>query len=173
MVVNAPAVATMALRLLTGGGELVLAATHAPLLFVAPGLTKPKGRCERTVSFADIYPTLKDLCGLPAPTQKLEGVTLRPLLTDPKAAWDRPALTTHGRGNHTVRSERWRYIRYADGSEELYDHDADEAEWTNLAAKPEHAEVKKTLAAWLPPSNAPNAPFDGAKRRPNKTRKKK
>jgi arylsulfatase A-like enzyme len=135
-------------------------ATHAPLMFVVPGLTKPKGRCERTVSFADIYPTLADVCGLPKPPQELEGVSLRPILADPKAPWDRPALTTHGRGNHSVRSERWRYIRYSDGTEELYDHDRDDLEWTNLADKAEHAEVKKKLAAWLPKKNAPDAPRD-------------
>ncbi len=60
-----------------------------------------------------------------------------PLLRDPDAAWDRPAVTTHGRNNHAVRSERWRYIRYADGSEELYDHDADPLEWANLAGSDE------------------------------------
>ena len=139
-------------------------ATHAPLLFVVPGVTKPKGVCPRTVSFADIYPTLKELCGLPQPKQTLEGVSLRPLLEDPKAKWDRPALTTHGRGNHTIRSEKWRYIRYSDGSEELYDHEKDPMEWTNLAKRPELAGVKKQLAQWLPKTNAENAPFEQGRR---------
>ncbi|MEW6355380.1 MAG: sulfatase [Planctomycetota bacterium] len=132
-------------------------ATHAPLLMVAPGVTKPDGRCPRTVSFMDIYPTLCDLCSLAKPDH-LEGVGLMPLLKDPQAQWDRPALTTHGKDNHTVRSEKWRYIRYSDGSEELYDEVKDPMEWTNLAAKPEHADVKKALAAWLPKTNAENAP---------------
>jgi len=140
-------------------------ATHAPLLFVVPNVTQPKSRCDRTVSFADIYPTFAELCGLPKPPQTLEGVSLVPLLEDPAKPWDRPALTTHGRMSHTVRSERWRYIRYSDGSEELYDHEKDEMEWTNLAGKPELAEVKKKLAAWLPKTNAPNAPRDGGRRK--------
>ena len=144
-------------------------ATHAPLMFVVPGLTPTGSVCGRTVSFADIYPTLKDICGLPAPTQKLEGVTLRPLLQNPKAVWERPALTTHGRNNHSVRSEKWRYIRYRDGSEELYDEERDPLEWTNLAAKPEYAKVKEELAAWLPKTNAPDAP---ARKRPRKKKGK-
>lgn len=61
-------------------------------------------------------------------------------------------------GNHSLRTKRWRYIRYQDGTEELYDHDADEMEWTNLASKGEHAELKKKLARWLPKVNAPDAP---------------
>jgi arylsulfatase A-like enzyme len=109
------------------------------------------------VSFLDIYPTLIDLCALPA-NQALEGVSLMPLLRDPTAAWDRPALTTHGRNNHSVRSEHWRYIRYHDGTEELYDERVDPMEWTNLAGLREHATVKEALREWLPAVNAPDAP---------------
>jgi len=148
-------------------------ATHAPLLFVAPGVAKTGARCRRTVSFIDIYPTLVQLCGLP-PKKGLAGVSLLPLLRDPNKAWDRPALTTHGRSNHSVRSERWRYIRYRDGTEELYDHENDELEWTNLAGKPESKQVKERLAAWLPKHNAPDAPFDkGRRRRKKKSRDEK
>jgi arylsulfatase A-like enzyme len=129
-------------------------ATRAPLLVFAPGVTKPGGRSPRTVSFVDIYPTLADLAGLPI-ADDLDGVSLRPLLEDPDAAWDRPALMTQGLGNHAVRSERWRYIRYADGSEELYDHEADPLEWRNLAADPKLDSVKRELARWLPKTNAP------------------
>ncbi|HEY6169061.1 MAG TPA: iduronate-2-sulfatase, partial [Verrucomicrobiae bacterium] len=76
--------------------------------------------------------------------------SIKPLLADPKSTWDRPAISTFKPGNHAVRTERWRYIRYADGSEELYDHDADPHEWTNLAAKPEQTALKTDLAKWLP-----------------------
>jgi arylsulfatase A-like enzyme len=141
-------------------------ATHAPLMFAGPGIaTEP---CRRTVSFVDIYPTLCELCGLPL-RKELEGVSLKPLLEKPDAEWKLPALTTHGRLNHTVRSERWRYIRYADGSEELYDHTTDELEWSNLAQNPKLAGVKQELAASLPKTNAPNAPVD-RKRRKKKTK---
>ena len=129
-------------------------ATHNPMIFVVPGLTKPQGRCTRPVNLIDIYPTLVDVCGL-SPKAELEGVSLTPLLENPQANWDRPSLTTHGRGNHSVRSERWRYIRYSDGTEELYDHDADELEWTNLASESKYAKVKKDLAKWLPKTDVP------------------
>jgi len=133
------------------------AATRAPLMIVAPGVTQPNGRSPRVVSFIDVYPTLADLCGLPI-ADDLEGHSLRPLLANPQSQWDRPAITTHGRNNHAVRSERYRYIRYADGSEELYDHAADPLEWHNLAGDAEHADAKAALARWLPETNVPAAP---------------
>jgi arylsulfatase A-like enzyme len=132
-------------------------ATHAPLMIIAPGITRQGGRCLRPVSFVDIYPTLIDVCGL-SPKKELEGKSLLPLLKNPKASWQRPALTTYGRNNHSLRGERWRYIRYSDGTEELYDHDKDELEWDNLANEPEYADIKKELARWLPKTNAPDVP---------------
>jgi arylsulfatase A-like enzyme len=127
-------------------------ATRAPLVWVAPGVTKPGGVCDRTVDLMSLYPTLADLCGLPIP-QHVEGRSLRSLLADPAAPWEQPALTTHGYGNHAVRTERWRYIRYRDGGEELYDETKDPFEWTNLAGKPEFARVKTELARHLPKVN--------------------
>lgn len=132
-------------------------ADRVPFMIVAPGMNK--GTCERTVSLLDIYPTLADLCGLPV-GDHLEGKSLRPLLADPAGSWDRPVVTTHGRNNHAIRSERWRYIRYADGSEELYDHQTDPLEWKNLAEKGDLAEVKRQLATWLPMKNALDAKRD-------------
>ena len=90
---------------------------------------------------------------MPLPPE-LDGRSLAPLVDDAERAWDAAVLTTHGRGNHTIRDERWRYIRYADGGEELYDHDNDPNEWTNLAGKPEFNAVKSTLAKSLPQSDA-------------------
>ena len=121
-------------------------ATRAPFIWVAPGVTKAGGVCERTVDFLSIYPTLCELCGITIP-KHVEGVSIKKLLADPKAAWDRPALTTHGQGNHAVRTEKWRYIRYADGGEELYDEGKDPFEWTNLAGK--HPEKVKELRTRL------------------------
>jgi iduronate 2-sulfatase len=131
-------------------------ATRAPLFFSGPGVAKANATCGRTVDFMSIYPTLCDLAGLPIP-KHIEGVSSAPLLKDPSAAWDRPALTTHGKENHAIRSERWRYIRYADGSEELYDHEKDPLEWKNLSADTNYASVKADLAKWLPKVNAPEA----------------
>jgi arylsulfatase A-like enzyme len=131
-------------------------ATRAPLLFVVPGQTKAGTTCRRTVDFMSLYPTMCELCGLETP-KHVQGKSIRSLLTDPAASWDEPAVTTYLFQNHAVRSERWRYIRYADGSEELYDHDADPHEWTNLAADPRQAEVRRELARWLPTENLPDA----------------
>ncbi|WP_339906990.1 sulfatase [Symmachiella dynata] len=127
-------------------------ATRVTLMITAPGITQPGGRCQRTVSLLDIYPTLCDLCGLDQP-EVLEGDSLKPLLKNPAADWTRPAVTTHGRNNHAARSERWRYIRYEDGGEELYDHDADPLEWKNLAADEQYADVKAELAKSFPTVN--------------------
>lgn len=131
-------------------------ATHNVLMVSAPGVTKGGQRCDRTVSLMDIYPTLIDLCGLPK-RPDLEGTSLFPLLRKPAAAWNRAAVTTYGRGNHSVRTERWRYIRYSDGTEELYDRQADPLEWTNLAARAEFRRVIDEHKTWLPKVNAPEA----------------
>ncbi len=134
-------------------------ATRVPFVIAAPRVASPGGRCARTVSLLDIYPTLADLCGLPAKSG-LEGKSLRPLLDDPQARWDHPIVTTHGKDNHAVRSERWRYIHYKDGSEELYDHKVDPMEWQNLARDPEYRTVIDRLSKSLPTINAPDAPRD-------------
>lgn len=131
-------------------------ATRAPLIWVAPGITKPDSVCERTVDFMSIYPTLMDLCGIAKPAH-VEGPSIKPLLADPKAKWDLPAITTFGHQNHAVRTEGWRYIRYANGDEELYDEAADPYEWTNLAGNSEHAATKAELAKHLPKVNNPSA----------------
>ncbi len=130
-------------------------ATHVPFIVAAPNLTKAGGRCTRPVDLMSIYPTLAELCGLPERKEN-DGVSVVPLLRDPQAKWDHAALTTHTAGNHAVRSERWRYIRYANGDEELYDHNSDPNEWKNLAAKAEWASVKKKLARWLPKEELSN-----------------
>ena len=147
-------------------------ATHNVMMFVVPGVTKTGGRCEWPVNLLDIYPTLVDLCGL-RKKPELDGISLVPLLKDPNGDWERPTLTTHGKDNHSVRSRRWRYIRYLDGTEELYDHEKDEMEWTNLANNPKYKEVKAELAKWLPKINVPESPRDKGKKKRNSTKKGK
>ena len=137
-------------------------ATRSPLIYVVPGLTKPGTVCHRTVDFMTTYPTLCDLCGLKVP-EHVRGKSIRPLLADPGAAWDEPAVTTYLFQNHAVRTEKWRYIRYANGDEELYDHDADPREWKNLAGDSKSADAKKDLAKWLPKENKPDAGTKGKK----------
>lgn len=134
-------------------------ATHNPMAFVVPGLTDRRGRCDEAVELLDIYPTLTELCGL-QPREELEGISLVPQLEDPAAERERPAVTTFHWNNHSVRDERWRYISYHVGSEELYDHSKDELEWENLAGRPEYRDVKEELARWLPEKNAPSIPRD-------------
>jgi arylsulfatase A-like enzyme len=130
-------------------------ATRAPLIWVAPGATKANTVCDRTVDFMSIYPTLTDLCGIPTP-KHVEGSSIRALLEDPKASWERPALTTHHFRDHAVRDAGWRYIRYANGDEELYDEQADPHEWTNLALDPKFAAKKAELAKFLPAKDHPD-----------------
>ena len=105
----------------------------------------------------DIYPTLIELTGVPARTD-LEGLSLLPQLNDASTPRERPAITSHNQGNHGIRSERWRYIHYADGSEELYDMKNDPNEWSNLAGKPEYAAVIEEHKKWLPKIDLPPAP---------------
>ena len=131
-------------------------ATKTPMVIVAPGVTKSRQRCDQPVNLLDIYPTLVDICDLP-PREELEGVSLKPLLGDTSAPWDRPSITTHGRNNHAVRSSRYRYIRYADGTEELYDHQTDPHEWHNLADQEALEGVKSRLAQWFPKTNVEDA----------------
>ena len=119
-----------------------------------PGVTPAGSTCERTVSLQDIYPTLVDVCGLDDPGHKLSGHSLRPLLEDPKSAWTRPAITTHKRDDHGLRSERARYIRYHDGSEEVYDHANDPYEFKNLAGTPAGLELKQELVRYIPKESA-------------------
>jgi hypothetical protein len=81
-------------------------------------------------------------------------------------------LTTFGLNNHAVRTERWRFIRYANQDEELYDHRADPYEWTNLARSPEHRDTKQDLAKWFPALNKPEAPNTGAARQGARARQR-
>lgn len=130
-------------------------ATRVPLIYAGPGIAT--GVCTRPVDNMALYPTVSELCGLP-PAAAVEGVSIMPLLRDPGAKWDRPAITTAEGVNHAVRTERWRYIRYGDGSEELYDHASDPREWHNVAGDPRCAEIKRELAAWLPTNKTPDVP---------------
>ena len=127
--------------------------TRVPLIISVPGL--PTGQvCTQAAGLIDIYPTLLDLCNMSA-ENKHEGVTLAPQLENSQAPRTKPAITTFGPGNHAVRSERWRYIRYRDGSEELYDHRSDPHEWNNLAADPARKDVMQAHRQHLPKMEHP------------------
>jgi len=127
--------------------------TRVPLCISVPGQKTRGQTCRRVVSLLDLYPTLIDLCALPE-AKRLQGNSLGPLIHNPRLAWDKPVLSTWYYKNHAVRSEGWRYIRYRDGSEELYDHRNDPGEHVNLAAVPEYAQVIAEHKKWLPRTDA-------------------
>ncbi len=132
--------------------------TRVPLIFSIPGKDQLRNvNSSRPVGLIDIYPTLVDLCGLPEKSD-LQGRSLVPLLNDPALPWDHPVLTTHHPGNHAIRSERWRYIRYANGDEELYDHNSDPHEFHNLANHAAYAPIIECLSAHIPKNTVPYAP---------------
>jgi arylsulfatase A-like enzyme len=128
-------------------------ATKVPLIIVPPktqagSFAKAGSRCDQPVGLIDIFPTLLALCGVPGPDQ-LDGRSLVPLLQHPERTTDRGVLTTFDPGNNSLRTDPWRYIRYRDGTEELYNLAKDPHEWTNLAESADHAKVKQKLAVEL------------------------
>ena len=117
--------------------------TRVPFIVVGPGI--PQGKiCDRPTELLDIYPTVMDYAGL-EPPHKLQGQSIRPLLENVDAEWNHPALTTFV-DHHAIRTDRWRYIRYASGEEELYDMENDPHEFSNLAVTDPHSQlVRNTL----------------------------
>lgn len=127
-------------------------ATKAPLIFVAPDL--PRGKViDSPAEMLSIYPTLLDLCGLPA-YESNEGRSLLPSMLASDTPDQTYAITTFGMHNHAVRSNQFRYIQYEDGGEEFYDHRNDPNEWTNQAANPKYSSEIQALKKHLPAVNA-------------------
>ncbi len=127
--------------------------TQVPLLFAGPDI-KPGKVCDEPASLIDIYPTLVELCSLPA-NPHLEGLSLVPQLNDPTTPRNRPAITSSYFGNHSIRSRDWRLIIYRDKAEELYDHRTDPNEFHNLADNLTNKTIRDQLAKWLPENPAP------------------
>ena len=125
--------------------------TRVPFIVLRPGQRRGHA-VSKPVELLSIYPTLIQMCGLP-PHGGLEGADLSPLLNDAHAKWERPSITTYGHNNHAIRSDHYRYIRYADGSEELYHHRDDPHEWHNVAGDAKHKPVIDDHAKWLPTNN--------------------
>jgi arylsulfatase A-like enzyme len=126
--------------------------THIPFIVRGPDI-KAGSKCTQPVSLIDVYPSLVDFAGLDIPDW-LDGASIKPQLADPFSPRG-PAISSYGNGNNSVRTEYWRYIRYEDGSDELYDHRIDPNEWTNLANKREHKEIRKKLARLIPVDQHP------------------
>jgi arylsulfatase A-like enzyme len=128
---------------------------RTPMIIKVPGMTKT-AKCERPVSFMDLYPTLAELCGIPEPPHT-DGRSIVPVLKDPTIPWY-PALSTFRYKEHSVRSDQYRYNIWDDGTEELYDHYTDPMEFTNLINDPKNAEIVKELRKWLPETDAEPSP---------------
>lgn len=133
--------------------------TRTLFMIKVPGWSGNGLECSSPVSLMDVYPTLVELCGLPY-NQKNEGTSLGPLLKSPDMKWEIPSVTTHGKDRHAIRLRNWRYIRYDDGSEELYNLENDPHEWTNLIKDPEFETIKTELIKYLPEVNAKSIPRD-------------
>ncbi len=145
---------------ITGKNTLWDPSTRVPLIFAGPGIAVD--RSGSPAELLDIYPTLAALAGIDAPAH-LEGHSLTPQLANANAPRPWPAITNHNAGNNAVRTEDWRYIRYADGSEELYDLRADPEEWHNVIHRPDLAVTRAELARWIPAYNAPPVPGGGGR----------
>ena len=141
--------------------------TRVPFIIAGPGVSKTGRSCGQPVSLLDIYPTLNELCRL-QPGERLDGESLVPLLKNPELRTGRAVVTTHGFKNHAVRSDNWRYIRYADGSEELYDQADDPKNFHNLANQSQFDFAKQELAAWLPKVDAERHPTQNSQREWNR-----
>lgn len=123
--------------------------TNSPMIWVVPGVTPVGEVCHQPASLLDIYPTLNQLCQLNS-KNSFDGVSLVPQLKDVKIKRTIPAITSYSYGSHSIRGERWHYIRYYDGTEELYDGQNDFNENTNLADNPKYEKVIKEYRAHLP-----------------------
>ena len=126
--------------------------TRIPFIVRGPGVA-PDSACSQPVSLIDVFPSLVDLAGLEVPAF-LDGTSIASQINDPSHTRP-PVISSYGEGNTAIRTERWRYIRYEDGSEELYDHKVDPNEWSNLAANPEYDALRKRLAAAIPSDQHP------------------
>ncbi|MDO5985843.1 sulfatase [Flavivirga amylovorans] len=132
--------------------------TRVPLILAAPGKTSEGKSSSQPVSLLDLYPTLNELCGIPV-KEKLDGESLVPLLETPDLKTGRAVISTQKFNNHAVRSEKWRYIRYSDGSEELYNQEKDPKNFENLIGKQGYSKVIEDLSIWLPKTNAEKNPL--------------
>lgn len=140
---------------------------RVPLLIYDPRSQGNGKKCERTVELVDLHRTLAELCGI-EPAKAAEGKSLKTLLSDPAAAWDKPAMTQVSRGTPTatgdklpkkqewfmgysIRNERYRYTEWDDGKKgtQLYDYQTDPTEAKNLAEDPAAADVVKQMRTLL------------------------
>ena len=118
--------------------------THVPLIIHVPGINQKQKSCDRMVSLLDIYPTLANLLNIPPPSH-LEGRSLVKLLKKPESVWKHAVISNRRPGQFSVRTDKWCYIRYQNGTKELYDRKKDPNEWKNLSDIKKYRAVKKGL----------------------------
>ncbi|MEM6362937.1 MAG: sulfatase [Planctomycetota bacterium] len=123
---------------------------NVPMIVRLPKQQHAGHKCHATIGLIDLYPTLVSECELPSPVQRLDGNNLSALWDDPSLQWMHPAITTYGEGRFSLRSGPWRYIRYSDGKEELYDHEADPHELRNLANAHKNEPLLKSFRKQIP-----------------------
>ena len=129
--------------------------SNVPFIWAGPGVAKG-ATTDVTASLIDIYPTLVGMCGLPQPHQPLEGKSLASTLKSPSTETDRSVYLPYTTpGEYAIINRDWRYIRYGDDGEELYNLREDPNEWNNLASKAEYAAVKAELRKLAPVTFAP------------------
>lgn len=129
-----------------------LESTKVPFIIVPPKnenvYEKGQQRVRSAVNLLDVYPTLLSMCSLPEKPD-LEGNDLTPIMKDTETNWDKPSISTIGRGTQSIIVDHWHYIHYFDGSEELYNMSDDPNEWINLANDPRHETLKGGLKAYI------------------------
>jgi arylsulfatase A-like enzyme len=135
--------------------------TRIPFIIKAPGITIPNTECDIPVDMVNVFPTLLSLCNL-LEKSDLDGNDMTPLLKDVNSSWEYPAITEIKAGNMSVRSMDWRYIRYMDGTEELYDRKNDPNEWVNLSGDNQYRDIIKKHSRWIPDSFANPVPGKGS-----------
>ena len=131
--------------------------TRIPFIIKVPGAEYDNNQCDRPVDMVNVYPTLVSLCGLPQ-KDDLDGHDMSPLLKDPQADWEHPAISEIKIGHVAVRSQDWRYIRYNDGTEELYDKQNDPNDWYNLAGEEQYRDIIDAHKKYIPETFAEPVP---------------
>ena len=138
--------------------------SNVPFIWAGPGIAKDK-KSNVTVSLIDMYPTFLEMCGLDQTRQKLEGTSIASTLANPKEAKDRSVFLPHMHpGEYAIINRDWRYIRYGEDGEELYELKNDPNEWKNLAKLPKYTGIKQKMSALAPEKFAPQAKKLNAKR---------
>lgn len=125
-------------------------AALVPTMIRFPGSSENGKVCTRPISLIDLYPTLIEACALSEAPHPLDGTSIFPLFEDVHTEWNRPVFTSFGKGFASIRSEKYRYLQYPDGTEELYDHQLDQYEWKNVADHPDYKRIKNEMKQHLP-----------------------